>query len=202
MILSAELASKGLHGNSVAVYAKKDGAPLGAAALKSNSNWTRIVIDNYGPLDPVQQTGTVHHVAAVKLPHSDTESFGIACMGARKLYLLISILILSVGLNSYRNPYVFHHLPLKEMNRTLLQLLTKGFTCTHRAALRMAHLKTSHSERQRYPVNRLHVSLLANITPSLVPRLVKITSFRMPYNVMDPRISVQYLTMFLGIIQG
>ncbi|KAH7924398.1 hypothetical protein BV22DRAFT_1013346 [Leucogyrophana mollusca] len=70
------------HGNSVAVYTKSEDAPKGAESLKSKSYWTRTVIDDFGPLDEDSNTGTVHHVATVRLANSNTESFGIACMGA------------------------------------------------------------------------------------------------------------------------
>ncbi|TDL21830.1 hypothetical protein BD410DRAFT_789214 [Rickenella mellea] len=74
--------SEGLHGNSVAVYIKLTGAPKGAASLMNRKYWRRVVVDNYGSLDPVQGTGTIHQVAAVPLPNSDIDSFTIACMGA------------------------------------------------------------------------------------------------------------------------
>lgn len=58
-------------------------APSGAASLKTGS-WERIVIDNFGSVDSEQHTGTVHHVAAVRVRNDNSDSFAIACMGARE----------------------------------------------------------------------------------------------------------------------
>jgi hypothetical protein len=74
---------EGFHGNSVAVYVKNPSAPKGTESLKLNV-WKRVVIDNYGPLDPVQHTGTIHNVHATWTGKDEFESFAIACMGARK----------------------------------------------------------------------------------------------------------------------
>ncbi|KDQ54530.1 hypothetical protein JAAARDRAFT_396980 [Jaapia argillacea MUCL 33604] len=73
---------EGFHGNSVAVYVKADRHAKGAASLKNSALWRRIVIDNFGPLDPEQHTGTIHNVATVRVPGSDIDSFAIACMGS------------------------------------------------------------------------------------------------------------------------
>lgn len=72
---------EGFHGNSVAVYVKNSNAPKGAESLKHNV-WRRVVIDNYGPLDPVEHTGTIHNVHATWTGKDELESFAIACMGA------------------------------------------------------------------------------------------------------------------------
>lgn len=73
---------EGFHGNTVSVYINRDPeAPSGAASLKTGS-WERIVIDNFGSVDSEQHTGTVHHVAAVRVRNDNSDSFAIACMGA------------------------------------------------------------------------------------------------------------------------
>ncbi|KAF7354080.1 Aldos-2-ulose dehydratase [Mycena venus] len=68
------------HGNIVCVYTKPQNSTKGAASLKENI-WTRHVIDDFGPLSAVEQTGTIHHVAAINLPTGAGDSFAIACMG-------------------------------------------------------------------------------------------------------------------------
>lgn len=42
------------------------------------------MIDDFGPLDATEHTGTVHTVAAIAIGKDESESFAIACMGARK----------------------------------------------------------------------------------------------------------------------
>jgi aldos-2-ulose dehydratase len=74
---------QGFHGNTVSVYIKGPNAPSGAASLKANV-WTRVVIDNFGPLDTQQHTGTIHNVVAARVKKDAFDSFGIACMGARE----------------------------------------------------------------------------------------------------------------------
>ncbi|KAF7292250.1 hypothetical protein MIND_01252400 [Mycena indigotica] len=73
---------QGFHGNVVSVYIKKDGAPKGAKSLLQSSNWTRVKIDDFGPLNAAQHTGTIHHVAVGDFDDSGIDSFAIACMGA------------------------------------------------------------------------------------------------------------------------
>lgn len=79
------------HGNTVSVYIKEANAPKGAASLKDRTNWKRIVVDDFGQLDPQQRTGTIHHVASVKIDNSDVDSFVIACVGARESPLLYEL---------------------------------------------------------------------------------------------------------------
>ncbi|KAF9457213.1 hypothetical protein BDZ94DRAFT_1176031 [Collybia nuda] len=69
-------------GNTVSVYVKGKDAPKGAASLKDSSYWTRIEVDDFGPLCPEQPTGTVQNVAAIKVGESDVYSFVVACKGA------------------------------------------------------------------------------------------------------------------------
>lgn len=69
---------KGFHGNIVSVYIKKE-----TASLKDNV-WERVVIDDFGPLDPKSHTGTIHNVEVVRIGKNKFDSFVIACMGARK----------------------------------------------------------------------------------------------------------------------
>ncbi|KZP26872.1 hypothetical protein FIBSPDRAFT_781712, partial [Athelia psychrophila] len=71
------------HGNTVAVYIKDDNATKGPASLKENV-WKRVELDNFGPLDTAGFTGTIHNVHAIKIGDNKFDSFGIACMGARK----------------------------------------------------------------------------------------------------------------------
>ncbi|KAJ7358326.1 hypothetical protein DFH08DRAFT_953498 [Mycena albidolilacea] len=68
-------------GNVVAVYTKPQNSTKCAASLKKNL-WSRHVVDGFGPLSSDGQTGTIHHVAAIRLPTGTGESFAIACMGA------------------------------------------------------------------------------------------------------------------------
>ncbi|KAL6304158.1 hypothetical protein BKA93DRAFT_785315 [Sparassis latifolia] len=71
------------HGNVVSVYIKDNSkAPQGAASLMDCSLWKRVVIDDFGPLDSKEHTGTIHNVVSVKVGDSDIDSFAIACMGA------------------------------------------------------------------------------------------------------------------------
>ncbi|KAF7982633.1 hypothetical protein HWV62_27061 [Athelia sp. TMB] len=70
-----------LHGNIVSVYVKGLNAHKGPASLKLDT-WTRIEVDNFGPLDKDEHTGTVHTVAAIAVRKEECESFAIACMGA------------------------------------------------------------------------------------------------------------------------
>ncbi|KAL0570157.1 hypothetical protein V5O48_011812 [Marasmius crinis-equi] len=72
--------SEGFHGNVISVYIKKPDAPKGVASLLESS-WTRIEIDNFGPLNS-EHTGTVHHVATGDLDGTGVDAFAIACMGA------------------------------------------------------------------------------------------------------------------------
>lgn len=74
---------EGFHGNIVSVYLKDNQtSPKGGESLKDSSLWRRVVIDNFGPVDPVHFTGTIHHVATIRDSKSDIESFAIACIGA------------------------------------------------------------------------------------------------------------------------
>ena len=65
------------------MYLKNNKAPKGTESLKGHASWERVVVDNFGPLDPNQHVGTIHHVATVQFGNSDVNSFAIACMGAR-----------------------------------------------------------------------------------------------------------------------
>ncbi|KAJ7107338.1 hypothetical protein C8R44DRAFT_637345 [Mycena epipterygia] len=71
------------HGNIVAVYTKPPNSTKGAASLKEKI-WSRFVIDDFGPVDSGTHTGTIHHVHVTQNATSALDSFGIACMGARK----------------------------------------------------------------------------------------------------------------------
>ncbi|EJD41029.1 hypothetical protein AURDEDRAFT_169814 [Auricularia subglabra TFB-10046 SS5] len=69
------------HGNTVSVYLKRPGAPNGTASLYDASNWKRVQIDNYGPLDEKTHTGTIHHVLSADFDGTGVNGFAIACMG-------------------------------------------------------------------------------------------------------------------------
>ncbi|KAJ7588972.1 hypothetical protein C8J56DRAFT_1164578 [Mycena floridula] len=73
-------ASEGFHGNVVSVYVKNSHGVKGPESLKQNV-WRRIQVDSFGPLDNQTHTGTIHNVHTVKVGASESEAFGIACMG-------------------------------------------------------------------------------------------------------------------------
>lgn len=72
---------EGFHGNTVSVYIKDQKAPKGFASLKQNV-WKRIQIDDFGPVDPEEYTGTIHQLAVTTVRNNNFDSFAIACMGA------------------------------------------------------------------------------------------------------------------------
>jgi len=72
---------EGFHGNTVSVCIKDQNALKGFESLKQNV-WKRIVIDEFGPIDPKQYTGTIHNLVATRLSQNNFDSFAIACMGA------------------------------------------------------------------------------------------------------------------------
>jgi hypothetical protein len=74
--------AEAFHGNLVVVYVKRRRARKGTQSLKDSSLWTRFVIDNFGPVDPEQYTGTIHHVACGDFDGDGVDSFVISCMGA------------------------------------------------------------------------------------------------------------------------
>ncbi|KAI0325062.1 hypothetical protein GY45DRAFT_1438646 [Cubamyces sp. BRFM 1775] len=111
------------HGNVVSVYIKNSDAPKGRdSLLKGVEYWTRVVLDDtklFGPLDPKQHTGTIHHVAAADFDGSGVDAFAIACIGA------------PVGKPENEGVYIYRPTDIKNGTFTRVKV-------THRSASRLA----------------------------------------------------------------
>ncbi|KAG7098218.1 Aldos-2-ulose dehydratase [Marasmius oreades] len=65
------------HGNTVSVYTKPAGSPHGII----NSQWTRHVLDDFGPLND-KHTGSIHQVVCADIDGDGNDEFLTAMMGA------------------------------------------------------------------------------------------------------------------------
>jgi len=73
----------------VSVYLKQYAFPIGGELLRDSScAWRRVQINEFGPLN-AGYTGTIHHVASMKDSTTNIDAFAIACIGARKLCMLL-----------------------------------------------------------------------------------------------------------------
>ncbi|KAJ7579945.1 hypothetical protein C8J56DRAFT_833992 [Mycena floridula] len=155
---------EGFHGNVVSVYVKNSQGVKGPESLKQDV-WRRIQVDTFGPLH--NHAGTIHSVRTVKIGESESEAFGIACMG------------IPTTKPENQGVYVYSptNLALGRFNKTKItdqsagQLAVGAFTEKNRPDVASISYSVLGSHTSRDPpsirINRVdNISITTNISPA------------------------------------